>query len=398
MAVTLHKLTEKIIRNAGKGLHADGGNLYLQVTATGAKSWIFRYEANGKQKSRGLGPLHTVTLAEARDKAVAMRKLLVADKDPTEALRSTAPSFSEAFAAFKLARGKAWTNAKHSKQWDMTITTYGKSLLDLRVDEITTNHVVEVLQPVWHRIPETSRRLQQRIEAILTMCIARQWRGVPNPATWRGNLEAVFKNTSTKKKAVKHHRALAYKDAPHFVHELRQRPALSARMFELAILTGSRSQEVRLAKWEDVDLDEGVWTKPAALMKTGKAHVVTLGPGALDLLKAVRGYGLAGPYVFPSTQAAKGRPKPHSNMAMLGLLDRMGWRERTTAHGFRSVLTDWAHEETQHARHVVEMALAHAIENAVEAAYRRGELLEKRKALLTDWEAFLNSYVPPQAE
>lgn len=392
MAVVLHKLTEKAVRNAGKGLHADGGNLYLQVTATGVKSWIFRYEVNGKQKSRGLGPVHTVTLSEAREKAVAMRKLLVADKDPTEALRSSAPTFAEAFAAFKLARGKAWTNAKHAKQWDTTLTTYGKPLLDLRVDEITTNHVVDVLMPVWHRIPETARRLQQRVEAILTMCIARQWRNVPNPATWRGNLEAVFKNTSTKKKAVKHHAALPYKDAQEFLHELRQRPALSARMFELVVLTGSRSQEARLARWDHFDLEEGVWTKPPELMKTGRAHVVPLGPSALELVKGVRAMGLTGPYVFPSTHTANGKPKPHSNMALLALIQRMEWD--TTAHGFRSTLTDWAHEETKHERHVVEMALAHAIENKVEAAYRRGELLEKRLALLTDWEAFLNSYKP----
>lgn len=397
MAVTLNKLREKDVKSLGPGLHGDGGGLYLAVSESGARSWIFRYADGKKQKKHGLGPIHTITLTEAREKALLMRKALADGRRPDDALRPESRTFAEAFEALKKARGKAWSNQKHAKQWDSTLGTYAKTLLDMPVNQISTEHVVEVLNPVWHRIPETSRRLQQRIEAILSVAITLGWREYPNPGAWKDNLANIFATKIGKAKArvVKHHRALDYKDAPEFMYELRQRPALSARMFELAVLTGSRSQEVRLARWQHFDIKEGIWTKPAEIMKAGRSHVVILGPAALELVKSVRALGLKGDFVFPNTQ--RRTPKAMSNMTLLALLDRMGWRERTTAHGFRSVLNTWATEETDHAQIVVDLALAHEIESKVEKAYRRGDLADKRLALLKDWEAFLSSYKPPAA-
>jgi integrase len=390
MAVELNKLTEKAVKSLGEGVHADGGNLYLKVTPTGSRSWLFRFKWSGKTEYMGLGATHAITLTRARELAAQYRGDLAEGRNPKQTLRSDGHTFREAFEAVLANLIPRWRNPKSEKQWRAATERYAADLFPMDVRHITAHHIEKALQPIWHSKQETARRVRGRIEAALSAAIVRGWRDHPNPAVFRGTQEMLL--GKQKPRTPNHHRALPYKDAPEFLYELRQRDALSARMLELCLLTASRSQEVRLARWDHFDLDEGVWTKPPEIMKAGKMQVVLLAPTALSLLKTVRGFYLPGPYVFPSKQG--NGTKVHSNMACLTLLTRMGRRSVATPHGFRSTLTDWAHEETKHERHVVEMALAHAIESKVEAAYRRGDLLEKRLALLTDWETFLNNYVP----
>jgi integrase len=390
MAGELNKLRERQVREMGAGVHSDGGNLYLKVTDTGARSWLFRFKWEGRTEYMGLGPTHAVTLTRARELAAQYRGELAEGRNPKQALKADGHTFREAFEALLASISGRWRSPKSPRQWRSTIETYAADLLPMDVRHISVQHVEKVLRPVWHDKQEIARRVRQRIEATLSAAIVRGWRDHPNPAVFKGNLEVLLGNQ--KPRGTRHFRALDYKDAPEFMYDLRQCPALSARMLELCVLTGSRSQEARLAEWGHFDLDEGLWKKPAEIMKAGKAHLVTLGPAALALVRSVRAMGLPGPYVFPSRM---GKGKAHSNMAMLKTLTRLGWRSETTAHGFRSVLNTWATEETDHAQIVVDLALAHEIESKVEKAYRCGQLEDKRLALLTDWEAYLGSYKPP---
>lgn len=388
MAVTLNKLTDGFVKSAGPGDYGDGGGLYLQVTPSGAKSWVFRYKWRGKTTRLGLGPLHAVSLREARFKAAEHRRLLADDINPRDTRSSEIPTFGEAFEEFVRAQGTSWSNTKHAKQWHMTVEKYAKKLLPIPVDQIEVGHVQQVLQPIWYAKPETARRLRQRISKVLGFAAARKWRSRENPADWENNLEHILKSNTNGEK--QHHRALPYSEAPAFMRELAAREALSARMLELAVLTGSRTNEVTGARWEHIDLEKGEWARPAGTMKARRNHTVYLGPKALELLKRVRLLSGDGEFVFPGQRGGR-----VSNMAMLTLLTRMGRRKDTTAHGFRSTLTDWANEVTHYPRAVIEMTLAHAIENKTEAAYRRGDLAAKRRALLQDWEEFLETGVTP---
>jgi integrase len=384
MAVTLNKLTDAGVKSAAPGDYGDGGGLYLQVTPTGSKSWVFRYKWRGKTTRLGLGALHAVSLKDARQKATGYRKLLADDINPRGTKSAVIPTFGEAFGEFVKAQGGSWSSTKHAKQWHMTIDTYCKALKHQPVDQIDVAHVQDALQSIWYAKPETARRVRQRIAKVLGFAAARKWRGRENPADWKNNLEHIFKANNEGEK--KHHRALPYPEAPAFMRELASREAMSARMLELAILTGSRTNEVTGARWEDVDLEKGEWARVAGSMKARRSHTVYLGLKGLALLKKMHLLTGQGDFVFPGQ-----RGRRMSNMAMLTLLDRMKRREDTTAHGFRSTLTDWANEETHYPRAVIEMTLAHAIENKTEAAYRRGELATKRRALLTDWEKFLET-------
>jgi len=349
---------------------------------------VFRYKWRGKTTRLGLGALHAVSLKDARQKATGYRKLLADDINPRGTKSADIPTFGEAFGEFVKAQGGSWSNTKHAKQWHMTMDTYCKALKHQPVDQIDVAHVQDALQPIWYAKPETARRVRQRIAKVLGFAAARKWRGRDNPADWKNNLEHIFKANNEGEK--KHHRALPYPEAPAFMRELAGREAMSARMLELAILTGSRTNEVTGARWEDVDLEKGEWSRVAGSMKARRSHTVYLGPKGLALLKKMHLLTGQDDYVFPGQ-----RGRRMSNMAMLTLLDRMKRREDTTAHGFRSTLTDWANEETHYPRAVIEMTLAHAIENKTEAAYRRGELAAKRRSLLTAWERFLETGKTP---
>lgn len=373
-------------------MYADGGGLYLQVSRTGTKSWIFRFAMNGREREMGLGPLHTITLAEARAFAVEARKLKLSGVDPIDARRSerdakklesaSALTFSQASAAYIKANKSAWKNAKHAAQWEATLSTYADPVFgDIPVAAVDTSMVLKAIEPIWSEKAETASRLRGRIESVLDWATARGYRRGENPARWRGHLEKLLPARS-KVKTVEHHAALPYQELPTFMRALADQGGVGARALEFAILTAARTSEVIGATWDEIDLDAATWTIPKERMKAHRDHRVFLGDGALAVLKAVEPFRTS-QFVFPGGRT----DKPLSNMAMLTTLKRMK-RDDLTAHGFRSTFRDWAAETTDYASEVVEMALAHVVANKVEAAYRRGDLFEKRKRLMGDWSNF----------
>jgi integrase len=270
----------------------------------------------------------------------------------------------------------AWKNPKHRAQWKATLATYAYPMFgDLSVAAVDNGLVLKVLEPLWTTKPETAGRVRGRIEAVLDWAKARGYREGENPARWRGHLDKLLPNRR-KVRAVKNHAAMPYRDIPDFMAELRDHTGVSARALEFAILTAGRTSEVIGATWSEIDLKSGVWTIPASRMKAGKEHRVPLSAPALELLKALP---REGQHVFMGGRAGK----PLSNMALLELM--RGMKPGFVPHGFRSTFRDWAAETTAFPSEVVEMALAHAISSKVEAAYRRGDLFEKRRALMTAW-------------
>jgi len=281
----------------------------------------------------------------------------------------------------------AWRNAKHRGQWRSTLQAYAfPTLRELVVAEIDTSHVLRCLEPIWGSKPETAKRLRGRIEAILDWAAVRGYRDRDNPARWRGHLDKLLPAPS-KVRAVRHHPAMPWAEVPVFMAELRSRAELAARALELTILAALRTSEVVLARWSEFDFAQEVWTIPATRMKAKRDHRVPLSSRARDLLSALP---QDGEWVFPSPSGGRAL----SNMAMLALLRRLG-RADVTVHGFRSSFRDWAAETTGYANHVVEMALAHAVDDEVEAAYRRGELLDKRRRLMRDWARYCESNRAP---
>jgi integrase len=390
----------EVTRAKGPAVLHDGGGLYLRVSATGAKSWVFRFQLDGKRRDMGLGPFPDISLAEARLKASVHRKQRHEGIDPLDAKAAQRQAqrlsvakgrtFRECAVEFIDKNRAAWRNAKHAAQWTATLATYVYPTLgELPVSAIDAGLVVQVLDPIWATKPETASRVRGRIEAVLDAATVRGFRQGPNPAQWKGNLAHILP-ASGKVRKVEHHAALPFDDMPEFFAEVRGREGMGARALEFAILTAARTGEVLGAQWGEIDLDGKIWTVPAARMKAGREHRVPLSEVAFAVLDKVRPLALsrdgeptrAAP-VFPGPR----RALPMSNMTMLMLLRRMK-RDDLTAHGFRSSFSDWAAERTAYPREVVEMALAHAIENKVEAAYRRGDLFEKRRHLMEAWAHF----------
>ena len=364
--------------------------LALQVTTSEARSWILRVRVAGKQREIGLGSFPTVTLAEAREKAREHRALLAQGGDPvaarraaqsaTAAERQAQQTFSTVASQYIAQHETSWKNEKHAAQWQSTLQTYADPVIGkLFVRDVTPAHVIKVLEPIWATKTETATRVRSRVELVLDFAAARGLREGPNPARWRGNLDAAFPKASRVAK-VRHHAAVAVADVADFMQRLRQQQGISAKALEFAILTAARSGEVRGATWGEVDLAGAIWTVPAARMKGGREHRVPLSKPALKLLKALA-QGEAQDLVFP------GQRGPLSDMSLTAVLRRM--EIAATAHGFRSTFRDWAAERTTYPNEVAEMALAHTIGDKVEAAYRRGDLLEKRAALMRDWAKFL---------
>lgn len=369
------------------GYFADGGGLNLQVSSTGSKSWVLRYMLNLKAREMGLGSQRVVTLAEARGKAEEARKLLADGIDPLEArnakdaqaalTKARSISFSKCAESYITAHRAGWRNAKHADQWTNTIKTYaGPVFGPLPVQDIDVALVLKVLEPIWTEKPETASRLRARIERVLDWATVRGYRSGENPARWHGHLDKLLPALK-KKSRVKHHPALPFADASTFMASLRAQEGTAARALEFTVLTIARTGETIGAKWAEIDLNAAIWTVPASRMKAGKAHRVPLSPQVLKLLRSLP---REGEYVFPGRNAKR----PLSNMAMLELLRRMD-REDLTVHGFRSTFRDWASESTNYPREVCEQALAHSIADAVEAAYRRGDLFEKRRRLMAEW-------------
>ncbi|MFP6900761.1 MAG: tyrosine-type recombinase/integrase, partial [Opitutales bacterium] len=358
-------------------------------SAYDTKAWIYRFTLDGKPRQMGLGPLHTVTLAEAREVARECRKQLREGIDPIErrnALKATRRlegaqfmTFRDCAEAYIRTHGAAWRNVKHASQWRNTLTTYAYPFFgDLSVQAVDTALVMKALEPIWAKKPETASRVRGRIEAILDWATAREFRQGENPARWRGHLNKLLPARSKVRKVV-HHAALPYSEMGTFMADLRRREAVAARGLEFLILTATRTGEVIGATWDEIDFAEEVWVIPGDRMKSDKEHRISLSPGAIEVLKDMRDVRQSD-HVFPGNRTKS----PLSNMAFLQLLKRMD-RGDLTAHGFRSSFRDWAAERTNYPSEVAEMALAHAVGDKVEAAYRRGDLFDKRRKMMDAW-------------
>jgi integrase len=376
------------------GLHADGGGLYLQISKSGAKSWLFKFSSAGKTREMGLGSLKTISLAEARRAAETCRKTVYEGMDPIETRRQERASrsanaaqvhtFKECAERLMASKGPEWENLKHANQWRSTLETYAYPVMgQLSVKNIDVGLVLEVLEPIWTTKPETASRVRGRIEAVLDWAGARNWRDGENPARWKGHLDKLL--SKRKKSTVKNLAALPYAKVGSFVKELGAQEGVAALGLEFLILTAARTGEVIGATWEEVDEKNQVWVLPEGRMKAGKEHRVPLSPRAIKIIEQMQSLRQSN-YVFPGMR----RLSPLSNMAFLALLKRMG-HKGITVHGFRSAFRDWVAETTAYPSDVAEMALAHAIPSRVEAAYRRGDLFEKRRLMMRDWEVYIYS-------
>ena len=404
MARKVEKLSSAAVKNANRpGMYGDGGGLWLHVgpnaldengkpTKTG-KSWIFRFMLDGKAREMGLGPLHTIGLSEARDRAQACRKALLEGLDPLEAKHAKrkarkleaakAITFKDCAGKYIGANKAGWRNEKHADQWENTLTTYVYPLVGgLAVSEIDTGHVTRVLEPIWTTKSETASRVRGRIESVLSYATTHGWRAGENPARWRGHLENVLPKKSKVAK-VEHHAALPWRESGAFMKALAAEHGTAALAFRFAILTAARTGEVIGARWSEVDLQHAVWTIPGERMKAGVEHRVPLSADALALLQEAAKLRVDDvDFVFPGGK----KDKPLSNMALLMTLRRMK-REDLTAHGFRSTFRDWAAETGQPAD-IAEAALAHTVGDKTVAAYQRGDLLDRRRKLMEAWAAF----------
>jgi integrase len=402
-ARTTGRLTALKVEKAKQpGMYCDGGGLYLRVTPEGTKQWVLRYMLNRRPRWMGLGPLPLYSLQEARTKALAARKLRHEGIDPIEARRAErarkrleeakAVTFKQCAEAYINSHRAGWRNGKHAGQWSATLATYAFPLIGgLPVQSVDTGLVLKVLEPIWTAKPETAGRLRGRIESILDYAKVRNYRAGENPARWRGHLDKLLLARS-KVHRVEHHAALSYAELSEFLARLHDQEGIAAPALEFLILTAARTGEVIGARWSEMDLLDKTWAIPAARMKSQREHRVPLSARALAILRemqAVRQDDSDEAYVFPSR-----KPKtPLSNMAFLMLLRRMG-RGDLTGHGFRSTFRDWAAERTSYPNHVVEMALAHAVSDKVEKAYRRGDLFEKRCKLMDAWARFCEQPSP----
>jgi integrase len=393
MARQIGKLNHLALSRASKrGYLSDGGGLYLQISASGARSWVFRYRDAGRLRELGLGAAHTFTLAEARKRATEQRKLRADGVDPIEhrhAQRSKAKldaakamTFRQCAEAYIDAHRKSWKNDKHAAQWPASLSAYAYPVVgDLPVQSIDVALVTKALEPIWRDKTETASRLRGRIETVLDWAKARGYRDGDNPARWRGHLDKLLP-ARAKVQRVEHHAALPYTKIGSFMAQLREQDGMSALALQFLIQTATRTSEVLNATWAEVDLDAGVWTIPEGRMKAGREHRVPVSKSALALLRELHKHHV-GDFIFSSAKPAR----PLSNMAMLKLLDRMGHAD-LTVHGFRSTFRDWAAERTNFPREVAEHALAHSLPDKVEAAYRRGDLFDKRRNLMDAWARF----------
>ena len=376
-------LTARKVETAEPGKHGDGRGLFLLVKPTGSRSWVLRYQLKGQRRDLGLGAYPDVTLARAREKALEARRLVADGIDPlAERKKTKFLKFSDAASALIDSKRRGWKNAKHAAQWSATLNTYAMPKLgDLDVKVIETVDVVAVLKVIWNEKPETASRVRQRIEAVLDYATAIGVRSGDNPARWRGHLDHLLPKPN-KVRAVKHHAAMAYGDVPAFMAALALREGVSARALAFTILTAARSGETREMRWAEIDLDNSMWIIPAERMKAAKEHRVPLSDAALRLLGE---RGDNGDLIFNS-DAKPG--KPISDMSMTAVLRRMSLNG-VTVHGFRSSFRDWAGETTAFPREVIEAALAHQLKDKAEAAYARGDLLDKRRQLMEAWAALI---------
>jgi integrase len=391
------------------GFYADGGNLYLDFKDPPAKNWVLRYKRAGRARDHGLGPYPLVSLAEAREAAIDKLRQLRRGIDPIDARRAErqaawierakAMTFEECGKAYIRAHEASWKNPKHAAQWPATLETYVYPVFGaLPVAAIDTALVIRAIEPIWHTRTETASRVRGRIEAVLDWARTSGYREGENPARWKGHLDNLLPPKS-KIAPVANHPALPYPELPAFMASLDEigegedaiAPPVGTLALKFTILTAARTGEVIGAHWAEFDLDNKLWTVPAERMKVGREHRVPLSEPAMEILAVLKKLPPS-PFVFQSTPR-----RPISNMAMLMTLRRRG-RQDLTVHGFRSTFRDWCAERTSFPSEVAEMALAHTVSDKVEAAYRRGDLFEKRRRLAETWAKFCTSPLPVTAE
>lgn len=380
------KLTNFEVKNAKAGRHCDGKDLYLLVKPSGAKSWVLRIQVGGKRRDFGLGPADLLSLTEARDKALEGRKWAKAGLDPSlewKRAREIMPSFEDAARRFHDAVKKGWRNGKHGAQWLSTLKTYAFPIIGRRpVDQVDAAAIQSVLLPIWLVKPETARRVKQRIGSILDFAHGQGWRPVEAP------MRAVSKGLPRQGSKVRHLPAMPYTEVPAFMKEMTSLPSTAGRLaLQFAVLTAARSGEVRGASWKEIDWDRAQWNIPAERMKTAEAHSIPLSEAAIGILKQAqalpREFGTD--LVFPGL-----RGKMLSDMTLTKALKKAVGAGQTV-HGFRSTFRDWVAEQTKFPGEWAEAALAHALPNKVEAAYRRTKFLEQRRRLMGAWSDYLTS-------
>jgi integrase len=387
----------KIRQNLKPGMYADGLGLYLKVRDGNSKSWIFRYRTGGRLRDMGLGPFHTVSLAEAREKAEVCRAMRFKGLDPLEERHkeqqarsieaAEAVTFEKCAESYITAHKDGWKNGKHAEQWTTTLQAYVYPIFkDKPVAAIDGDLVLKVLQPIWKEKTETASRIRGRIERILDWARAMKYRTGDNPARWKGHLDHLLPKRS-RVATVNHHAALPIDETPGFIQLLQREETVVARAFEFCILNATRTNETMGMRWSEYDEKAQLWAVPAARMKAGRDHRIPLAKRSQHILAEMHEIRI-NDFVFPGGV----KDRPLSAMAFLMLLRRLK-RDDITAHGFRSTFRDWAAERTDFPSEVVEMALAHTIGNKVEAAYRRGDLFDKRRQLAEAWAAFCSGDV-----
>ncbi|RWO87958.1 site-specific integrase [Mesorhizobium sp.] len=406
MARSINNLSAVEVAKKNKpGTYGDGGGLYLQVaksTAKGGqkgdvtKSWLFRFMLAGKARYMGLGDVQTFSLKEARERARDARQKVTDGIDPIEVRKEKKATlraedakrvtFKQASERYIAAHSAGWKNAKHAEQWRNTLATYAwPAIGDLPVAKVDTAHVMQILEPIWTTKTETATRVRGRVELVLDWAKARHYRSGDNPARWRGHLDKLLPARSKVAK-VEHHAALPYADLPAFMSQLRSMGSISARALEFTILTAVRTGEAIGVMETEIDFANKLWTIPAVRMKADRPHRVPLSDRAIQILKSIPREADS-PYLFPGARTGK----PLSNMAMLELLRGMEGMEGLTVHGFRSTFRDWAAERSNFPREIAEAALAHVLSDKTQAAYQRGDMLEKRRRLMTAWSGYCST-------
>jgi integrase len=383
---------KKVERVKAPGRYRDGlvPGLLLQISDSGARSWVLRFMLHGRERMMGLGPVSAFNLKEARDRARAARQLLADGVDPLDmkhqrqaeakAAAARVLTFREAAQRYFDQHERKWTNASHREQFLSSLQAYAFPVFgDMDVANIQLADVLRVIEPIWTTKSVTADRTRTRIEAVLDWCVVRGHRPPgTNPAKWKGHLDQVLP-PARRVAPVVHHAAIGYAAVPALMAALREQESIAARAVEFLVYVAGRRGEVLGATWAEVDLDAAVWTIPASRMKGKREHRVPLAPAALDLLCALpREDG--NPFVFIGPKAGQGL----GGQTPARLLQRMG-HTGFTVHGFRSAFSDWAHEQTAHANHTIELSLAHNVGSEVERAYRRKDMLAKRVRLMADW-------------
>ncbi|MND37229.1 Prophage CP4-57 integrase [compost metagenome] len=387
-----NKLSETKIKGLVKpGIYGDGDGLYIRVQKGGSRNWVFVWRRGAKRHEIGLGGhgqgTAPVSLALARERADMVRSQLARGEVPlAEKKVAKRKTFKDCMDALIQTREASWTNAKHADQWRMTLNDYAKPLHDLPVADIVIGDVKECLMTHWHERPETADRLRSRIQAVIDYGIAHEWRTAGNPARWTGLLEKVM--PPRQKLTRGHHKAMAFKDAPAAMKRLRQSNGVAARVVEFLILNVNRTGEVRGAVWSEFDFTENLWTIPAVRMKKKRIHRIPLCPRSIEILEQMKERSTSD-LVFEGEINGS----PLSDTAMTKALRAASTDKTVTLHGMRSTFRDWAGDCTDHAREVIEGALAHIEGDATEQAYRRSDAISKRRALILDWQAYLGGYL-----